>query len=266
MSQDIIARIGKLLALSENAATEAEAEAAMAKAQALSTQHQVDLELARTAHTMSGAKPTPEIRRITLGVARTVGLSTFVELFDAIGRANNVRLTVAKDSTWINAYGFDADIDLVEQLYASLVMQMVTASNAYIAAGTFRNETREPTSWFEEPKPVHAKTARISFQEAFAHRVGCRLRTAKREALEAMNVAASAPGIPGMSAELVLVGRQDEVEKFYADEIKHIRGTWKGNRGRNHSSHGARAGDAAGQRAKIGASAAIGGQRTAISA
>lgn len=263
MAQDIISRIGKLLSLAEKAATEAEAEAAMAKAQALSTQHQVDLELARTAHTMSGAKPVPEIRRIVLGEHRKMGLSTYVELLDAIARPNNVRLTVARDSTWVNAYGFNDDIDLVEQLYASLVTQMVTASNAYIRSGAHRNEVREPTSWFEDPKPVSGRTARISFQEAFARRIGRRLREAKRETLATMTAARPTAST---SAELVLVGRQNEVEKFYADEIKHIRGSWKGNQGRSHSTLGARAGDAAGQRARIGASTAIGGQRTAISA
>ena len=247
---DISAKIGKLVALSERAATEEEAAAFMAKAQELSTTYQVDLERARLAHSMSGAKPVPEVRRIVLGQPRKMGLSTYVELFNAVASTNNVRITIARDSTWVNAFGFATDIDLTEQLYNSLLTQMVKASNDYIRKGEY--------------KPMSGRTARISFQEAFARRVYRRLHEAKVSTLQTLNTQSAATGVTG--AELVLVGRQDEVEKFYAAETSSIRSTWKGNQNRNRSAHGARAGDAAAQRARIGAATAIGGQRTAISA
>jgi hypothetical protein len=68
------------------------------------------------------------------------------------------------------------------------------------------------------------------------------------------------------SAELVLVGRRDEVVRFYENKLKGVRGKWRGNQRSSHSSHAAEAGDRAGRQARVGASTAIGGQRAAISA
>ena len=53
------------------------------------------------------------------------GLRTYVQLFLAIGRANNLTCDIARDSTRVYAYGFESDIEAVEALYASLVVQMV---------------------------------------------------------------------------------------------------------------------------------------------
>ena len=72
--------------------------------------------------------------------------------------ANDVKCDVASNSTFVYAYGFAEDIDASHALYASLVMQMVKASEAYIASGAHR--------------PTPTITARLNFQLAFGARVG----------------------------------------------------------------------------------------------
>ena len=58
-----------------------------------------------------------------------------MQLFTVIAHANDVKCDVASNSTFVYAYGFAEDIDASHALYASLVLQMVRASEAYIAIG-----------------------------------------------------------------------------------------------------------------------------------
>ena len=69
-----------------------------------------------------------------------------------------MKCDVASNSTFVFAYGFAEDIDTSHALYASRVMQMVKASEAYISSGSHR--------------PTPTITARINFQLAFGARVG----------------------------------------------------------------------------------------------
>ena len=84
-----------------------------------------------------------------------------MQLFVVIAAANDVRCDVASNSTFVYAYGFSEDIDATHALYASLVVQMVRASDAYISSGAHR--------------PTSTITARLNFQLAFGARVGQRL-------------------------------------------------------------------------------------------
>ena len=113
----------------------------------------------------------PEQRTITIGNAGARGLRTYVQLFTVIALANDVKCDVASNSTFVYAYGFGEDIDASHALYASLVMQMVQASDTYIAWGAHR--------------PTPTITARINFQLAFGARVGKRLGEARDEARRA---------------------------------------------------------------------------------
>ena len=107
-------------------------------------------------------------RTITIGNAGTRGLRTYVQLFVVIAHANDVKCDVASNSTFVYAYGFAEDIDASHALYASLVLQMVRASEAYISSGAHR--------------PTPTITARINFQLAFGARVGQRLSEAREQA------------------------------------------------------------------------------------
>ncbi|SHX28724.1 Protein of uncharacterised function (DUF2786) [Mycobacteroides abscessus subsp. abscessus] len=90
--------------------------------------------MARAHSAKRDAQARPTQRTITIGEAGTRGLRTYVNLFALIAGANDVTCDVASNSTYVYAYGFAEDIDAVHALYASLVVQMVRASDAYISS------------------------------------------------------------------------------------------------------------------------------------
>src|SRR3954469_17994418 len=163
----MLARIAALLRQAEGTDNEHEAEAFMAAAQRLATATSIDLAVARAHSDKRTKAQTPVQRTITIGNAGTRGLRTYVQLFTAIAHANDVKCDVASNSTFVYAYGFAEDIDATHALYASLVMQMVKASEAYIASGQHR--------------PTPTITARLNFQLAYGARVGQRLADAREE-------------------------------------------------------------------------------------
>ena len=121
--------------------------------------------MARSHAANRSAAQAPIQRTITIGSAGTRGLRTYAQLFVVIAPANDVRCDVASNSTFLYAYGFAEDIDASHALYASLVVQMVRASDAYLASGAHR--------------PTPTITARLNFQLAFGARVGQRLAEAR---------------------------------------------------------------------------------------
>ncbi|MGV0798022.1 DUF2786 domain-containing protein, partial [Mycolicibacterium elephantis] len=182
MSDDkMLARIAALLRQAEGTDNPHEADAFMAAAQRLATATSIDLAVARAHSEQRTKAQMPVQRTITIGNAGTRGLRTFVQLFTVIAHANDVKCDVASNSTFVHAYGFPEDIDTSHALYASLVMQMVKASQAYIASGAHR--------------PTPTITARINFQLAFGARIGQRLAQAREEARrEATKSRDSRPG------------------------------------------------------------------------
>ena len=161
----MLARIAALLRQAEGTDNTHEAEAFMAAAQRLATATSIDLAVARSHADKRTKAQTPVQRTITIGNAGTRGLRTYVQLFVVIANANDVKCDIASNSTFVYAYGFAEDIDASHALYASLVMQMVRASEAYISSGRHR--------------PTPTITARINFQLAFGARVGKRLSEAR---------------------------------------------------------------------------------------
>src|ERR1700732_4818337 len=164
----MLARIAALLRQAEGTDNAHEAEAFMTAAQRLATATSIELGVARSAAATRTKAQDPVQRTITIGNAGTKGLRTYVQLFAVIAAANDVKVDVASNSTFVYAYGFAEDIDASHALYASLVMQMVRASEAYISSGAHR--------------PTPTITARINFQLAFGVRVGKRLSEAREEA------------------------------------------------------------------------------------
>src|SRR5579875_1110185 len=169
MSDDrMLARIAALLRQAEGTDNVHEAEAFMAAAQRLATATSIDLAVARAHSAKRTPAQAPVQRTITIGTAGAKGLRTYVQLFVVIATANDVRCDVATNSTFVYAYGFAEDIDTSHALYASLVVQMVRASDAYIASGAHR--------------PTPTITARLNFQLAFGARIGKRLAEAREDA------------------------------------------------------------------------------------
>jgi hypothetical protein len=240
----MLARIAALLRQAEGTDNPHEAEAFMAAAQRLATATSIDLALAR-AHSAERTKAQMPLQRtITIGQAGTKGLRTYVQLFVVIGMANDVKCDVASNSTFVYAYGFAEDIDATHALYTSLLVQMVKASESYIASGAHR--------------PTPTITARLNFQLAFGARIGQRLTQARDEAQRE----ADEVGRPGTA--IALRDKDIELRSFYRTASQ-ARGTWRAtNASAGYSSAARRAGDRAGRHARLGANQEISGPRGAL--
>ncbi|WP_236565405.1 MULTISPECIES: DUF2786 domain-containing protein [Nocardia] len=263
----MLTRIGGLLRKAESTDNEHEAEAFLAAAQRLATKSSIDLAVARAHFVGRERRPTPVQRIIPIGEPGKRGLRTYVQLFVAIAAANDVRCDVARTSTQVYAYGFDSDIDTCEALYASLLVQMVRASDQYIKSGAYRSATVEKIvvekRWGRQVRrrvqaPVAGVTARLNFQMAFAARIGRRLAEVKAEVekAELEKAGVEAEVLPGdtevVGTALALRDKEIELTDFYA-RTSEARGTWRGPQtSAGHSAAARAAGDRAGRAARIG--------------
>ncbi len=278
MSDKDLTRIAALLRKAEGTDNEHEADAYLQAAQRLATLASVDLAVARAHTHRQERRAVPTQRSILIGESGKRGLRTYVQLFLAIGRANNLKCDIARDSSRVYAFGFDTDIDMVETLYASLVVQMVRASDAYIKSGDYAREVvtkrvrgqARYIRWDGTPeydyelaaRPVHATTARINFQQAFATRIGQRLTDARQDAERQM--VAELPTADRSGVALVLRNKEVELVDHYKANST-ARGSWGGTRATaGYSERSQRAGDRAGRVARLGAERSIGGQRAGI--
>lgn len=285
---NIVERIAKMLNQAERAGTEAEAAAFMKKVQEMSTEYSVDLAVARSL-TESKVKSVPTTVHVKLGQRKARGLNTMVALIGGIAQANNLRYNVAHNSTFVNLFGFQEDIDITLALFASLSVQMVTASEVFKKEGTWQQDTtyrpgryryfnvetgktvslrtyeRSQDYYSSGPdcdlewidgtyKPVSWLSARLDFQQAFAERVGTRLYLAKLDA-EKKVVEQTSTG-----TELVLANKALEVSDFYKRTSNH-RGSYRGHRDKVASYTSQAAGDRAGSNARLSASKAIANKR-----
>jgi hypothetical protein len=269
----LLTRISALLRQAEGTDNPHEAETFMQAAQRLATAASIDLAVARS-HDPAGRRETaPVSRQITIGTAGKRGLKTYVQLFVAIARANDLTVDVAGNSTFVLAYGFPGDIDTTETLYTSLVVQMVAASDAYLRSGAYKGEefsrvVRRGSGWrarrVVETKPLSPITARLNFQSAFAERIGKRLNEAREQArADALGADPDEAHQPSSTA-LALRDKEIEVTDFYRSESK-ARGTWRPSSASAGYSEAARqAGDRAGRRAKIGPDREFGGARGSL--
>jgi hypothetical protein len=260
-------RLSALLRQAETTTNEHEREAFMAAAQRLATLGAIDLEVARQHVPAAQRKEHPTVETISIGAAGSKGLATFCRLFMAIGRTNDLKFNVAHNSSYVVAFGFPSDIEATRTLYASIVVQMVQASNAYIASGEYKFERNWNTG-----RPVHGSTARISFQNSYAERIGARLRDARQAAVaerkaadDAVNAAAAVAPTAELSAPgvgLVLAKKTEEVDTFYA-KTSRARGSWKGGSS-NQSASAYRAGSSAADGARLSAPRALSGARGSL--
>lgn len=151
-----LTRIRALLAKAEATGFPEEAEAFSAKAQELMARHSLDEALlaARTQSTEA-----PAARRIGVDAPYE---ATKAVLMDAVATANHCRAVWNSDLGFSTVVGFEPDLETVELLYTSLLVQGTAAMTK--AEATARSGGRKRT-----------KTFRQSFLMAYAHRVGERL-------------------------------------------------------------------------------------------
>lgn len=267
MSDKQLSRIAALLRKAESTDNQHEADAYLQAAQRLATLSAIDLAVARSHSADRERRAAPIQRAVEIGPAGRRGLRTFVQLFLAIGRANDLACDIARDSARVFAFGFPSDIDTSEALYSSLVVQMVRACDEHLRSGAHATETvprlvtgrgRRPVIEF---RPVHASTARINFQAAFAVRVGTRLMDARTQARQEAVAGYQEPGV-----EIVLRAKKVEVTDHYRAHST-ARGSWGGFRATvGPAELSRRAGDRAGRSARLGSEPALGGGRRALEA
>lgn len=290
---DVVARIAALCRKAESTDSPHEAQALMEGAQHLATLAAIDLEVARRYRPAHERPRVLVVETVDIGPARKVGLRTYVRLFLAVARPNDVRVTVAGDNTKVFAHGYDMDVAVLRCLYPSILVQMVAASDMYLRGGTWRDGTYTDRRGVR--RMVGARQARISFQESYAETIELRLFAARAATIhtvdsvdiEALVGAAStgssagadpnspsarldiglAQASPGGGvqgrAQLALVDKSAEVERFFRSRVS-TRAMWR--EAAAVSRAAVRAGGAAAHKAVLSPQRALGGSKGAIGA
>ncbi|WP_461080087.1 DUF2786 domain-containing protein [Streptomyces deserti] len=155
----MLTRIRALLAKAEATGFPEEAEALSAKAQELMARHSID-EALLAARTPSAQ--TPGACRI--GVEPPYEQAKAV-LLDAVATANHCRAVWNEPLAFSTVVGFASDLEAVELLYTSLLVQAQAAMTKAEAAQRAGGRRR-------------TKAFRQSFLAAYAHRIGTRLQAA----------------------------------------------------------------------------------------
>lgn len=186
VDERILNRVRALLAKAESTNYPAEAETFTAGAQALMARHSIDHALL----TATGQAPTDE------PTGRRVGIDNPYEapkatLLDAVATANRARSVWAKEFGFATVVGHPTDLDTVEILFTSLLVQATTAmtregSRTYTGGGS------------------RTRSFRQSFLLSYAHRIRERLTEATRQETE------TAAAEPGKQNLLPVLASRDE--------------------------------------------------------
>lgn len=158
-------RIRGLLAKAESTEFVQEAEALTAKAQELMTRHAVDAALLS-----AGSPPSGDVGTRRVHVADPY-VRAKMQLLAAVAEANDVRLVWYQGLGIANLVGGRADLDAVELLFTSLLLQVAQALGAAERGAVNRGASR---------------TFRRAFLLGYGQRIGERLQTARREATTAV--------------------------------------------------------------------------------
>lgn len=155
----MLTRIRALLAKAEATGYPEEAEALSAKAQELMTRHSIDEAL------LAAGAPSADVPgACRIGVEPPYEQAKAV-LLDAVATANHCRAVWNEPLGFSTVVGFEHDLEAVELLYTSLLVQATHAMTKAEAAQRAGGRKR-------------TKTFRQSFLAAYAHRVGERLTAA----------------------------------------------------------------------------------------
>jgi hypothetical protein len=192
----LLDRVRALLAKAESTTYPAEAEAYTAKAQELAARYSLDeaLLVARS----GGTEVVPFARRI--GVDHPYE-GEKVALLDAVARANRCHAVWSPEFGFVTVFGFDADIDTVDLLHASLLIQAHRAMAREEPPGGKAGRTR-------------LRAFRQSFLVAFAARIGERLAGAADAALAEVTRVDDGTGSADAAVLLpALVARDEQIRE-----------------------------------------------------
>lgn len=262
MSTDkAIARIGALLARAEGTDNTHEADACLSRAQTLATLHSIDLAVARARADRRQARSQMQQKTIVIGEAGRRGLRTFIDLFWVIARANNVRVDMASNNTCVYTYGYPEDLALTELLYTHLVTQMVTACQTYLDRGDYLTERpAEDPATGRPQRRVSKISARLEFHAAFNARIRTRLNAARAAATQSAGAAPAGDG----GAQLVLAGKELEVDDFYIRNSPAKGRRYRGHKSGVQSQRSRAAGDRAATTAQLHAPTELAGTPAAL--
>ncbi|WP_434740558.1 DUF2786 domain-containing protein [Micromonospora sp. SH-82] len=162
----LLDRVRALLAKAESTTFPAEAEAYTAKAQELVTRHSLD-EALLAARGGDATPVVPHARRVGVDHPHEREKAT---LLDAVARANRCHTVSSPELAFSTVFGFDTDIDAVDLLYTSLLVQAHRAMAQAEPAGGKAGRSR-------------LRAFRQSFLVAFTVRIEQRLAGAAQLAL-----------------------------------------------------------------------------------
>ena len=196
-------RVRQMLAKAESTTFEAEAQAFTAAAQKLMARHSIDQAML-TAADPAQRSGGPTGRRVWLA---TPYVKEKVLLLGAVARANRVQTVWSSTDDMVTLLGYDVDLEAVDTLFTSLLLQ---ATQAMHAEG--KRVTRGGSS--------RTRSFRASFLAAYAVRIGERLAAA----VDAETEAAATDYRTSSGAELVpvLSARTEEVEDYAAQVFPHV--------------------------------------------
>jgi hypothetical protein len=160
INERVLARIRALLAKAESSTFPAEAETFTAGAQALMARHSIDHALLAALGRSSSEEPTG--RRI--GIVNPYEVPKAM-LLGAVAESNRCRTVWSRELGFSTAIGFPADLDAVELLFTSLLVQ----STAAMARAGSRADSHGRS---------RTRSFRQSFLTAYASRIGQRLAEA----------------------------------------------------------------------------------------
>jgi len=199
----MLRRVRALLAKAEATEFQAEAEAFTAKAQNLITTHSLQ-HLLDSLHNDSASGESPSTVR--LAVERPYEREKF-GLLAEVARANRCRAVLHTGLGLATVMGFDLDIEAVELIYTSLLVQATHAMQSHGSQtnGWGGNSTR---------------TFRRSFLFGFTGRIGERLSSAAESAATQAATATSKSGHERLLP--VLASREAEVDAFVDESFPHL--------------------------------------------
>ena len=235
LDQRVLDRVRKLLAKAEHPGTPVEeAQAFSAKASALMAAYAIDRALLDAASTGTGQQTTatPIVRQIDVEPPYAMPRAV---LLDRVARAHRVRVVIGPDAgsrrRQCSLVGFPVDLEVVEVLFTSLLLQ---ASTAMLHASA---ESTRPRAF------------RRAFLLGYADVIGARLATAAGQTEVEADRERS-------GTALVLADRADRVERLLEQEFPRLRHL----RMSTSSGGGLSAGRAAGARADLSSMASrVGG-------
>lgn len=197
--QKVLQRVRQMLAQAESTSFEAEADSFTAAAQRLMARHSIDQAML-AASADGGGDEAPTGRRVW--VERPY-VKEKVLLLHVVSEPNRTRALWSTEMDMVTLLGHGTDLDTVETLYTSLLVQATRAMQAEGGRVSANGSSR-------------TRGFRRSFLAAYAHRIGERLRAAAEQ--ETRAAAAEFDDCTGHALVPVLQAREQAVDD-YADRL-----------------------------------------------